>query len=360
VNDKHIKYLNEAHRLAKKKFGSTFPNPVVGCLIVRNKQIISRGVTAPEGRPHAEEIALKKAGHKSKGATMYVTLEPCFHRSRNGSCTDQILRSGIKKIYIARHDSDVRTNKKSIQKLVKNKISTSVGLTREKTNLLNSFFFKSLENKRPYIKVKMAISQDQKIARSNYHSKWISNSKSREYGHKLRLSSQAIFTTAKTISKDNPRFTVRKKNKIIKHLPVIIIDNSLKIPLNSNILKNISKKRVIIFTSTKNTKFYFLKSLGCEIILLKKLKNKQLNLITIFKKILSLKINDILVESGGLLFSNLLKDKLIDEIHLFTAPLVIGRSGKPMIIGKKFEDFKFKEILNKKYGKDIYQYFLTN
>jgi diaminohydroxyphosphoribosylaminopyrimidine deaminase/5-amino-6-(5-phosphoribosylamino)uracil reductase len=257
VNDKHITYLNEAHRLAKKKFGSTFPNPIVGCLIVKNNYIISKAVTAPEGRPHAEEIALKKAGLKSKGATMYVTLEPCFHKSRNGSCADQILRSGIKKIYIARHDSDKRTNKKSIHKLIKNKISTTVGLTEEKTNLLNNFFFKSLENKRPYIKVKMAISQDQKIAWSNYDSKWISNSKSREYAHKLRFSSQAILTTAKTISKDNPRFTVRKKNKIIKHLPVIIIDNLLKISLKSNILKDISKKRVIIFTSTKNTKYEF-------------------------------------------------------------------------------------------------------
>ena len=243
--------------------------------------------------------------------------------------------------------------------MIKNKISTTVGLTEEKTNLLNNFFFKSLENKRPYIKVKMAISQDQKIAWSNYDSKWISNSKSREYAHKLRFSSQAIFTTAKTISKDNPRFTVRKKNKIIKHLPVIIIDNSLKISLKSNILKDISKKRVIIFTSTKNTKYEFLKSLGCEIILLKKMKNKQLNLKTIFKKIFNLKINNILVESGGLLFSNLIKDKLLDEIHLFTAPFVIGSAGKPMIIGKKIEELKLKEIINKKYGKDIYQFFLT-
>ena len=151
----------------------------------------------------------------------------------------------------------------------------------------------------------MSISQYQKIAWSNYDSKWISNSKSREYAHKLRFCSQAILTTAKTISKDNPRFTVRRKNKIIKHLPVIIIDNSLKISLKSNILKDISKKRVIIFTSAKNKKYEFLKSLGCEIILMKKMKNNQLNLKTIFSKIFSLKINDILVEAGGLLFSDL-------------------------------------------------------
>ena len=108
--------------LAKKKFGSTFPNPVVGCIIVKKNKIISSGVTASEGRPHAEEIALKKAGSKARGSSMYVTLEPCFHKSNNGSCADQILRSGIKTLYIAKHDPDIRTNKKSIKKLKKNGI----------------------------------------------------------------------------------------------------------------------------------------------------------------------------------------------------------------------------------------------
>ena len=112
MSQNHYKYLIKAHTLAKKKFGSTFPNPIVGCIIVRKNRIISTGVTGNQGRPHAEEIALKKAGDKAKGSTMYVTLEPCFHKSINGSCTEQILRSGIKTIYIARHDPDIRTNKK--------------------------------------------------------------------------------------------------------------------------------------------------------------------------------------------------------------------------------------------------------
>ena len=116
---KHLIFLNKAHNLAKKKFGLTFPNPVVGCIIVKKNRIISTGVTGNQGRPHAEEIALKKAGNKAKGATMYVTLEPCFHKSINGSCTEQILRSGIKAIYIARHDPDIRTNKQSINMLKK-------------------------------------------------------------------------------------------------------------------------------------------------------------------------------------------------------------------------------------------------
>ena len=283
--DKHIKYLIKAHNLAKKKFGSTFPNPVVGCIITNNNQIISSGVTASEGRPHAEEIALKKAGNKARGSNMYVTLEPCFHKSHNGSCAEQILRSGIKSLYIAKHDPDKRTNKQSIKKLRNNGIKVFSDLLIEKTKNLNYFFFHSLKMNRPFIKVKMAVSQDEKIAKSNYQSKWISNKLSRNFSHTLRFRSQAILTTSKTIIKDNPRFTVRKKNIVIKYITTIIIDTSLKIPLDVKLLKDISKKRIIIFTTSKGKKYKQLKRLGCEIFIMKKNKQKKMNLKTIFKKI---------------------------------------------------------------------------
>ena len=204
----------------------------------------------------------------------------------------------------------------------------------------------------------MAISNDEKIAYSDYSSKWISNTKSRIYAHKIRYQSQAILTTSKTIIKDNPRFTVRKKNKIIKYLPVIIIDKFLKIPLNCNLIKSLYKRRIIIFTSISSKKFIKLKSLGCEMFLTKKLKScGEFNLSLIMKKILSLNINNILVESGGIFFTKLLSRKLVDEIHVFRAPFDIGNLGKPMIIGKKIKELKLKEITNKKFGKDIFHYF---
>ena len=121
-----------AHDIAKRKFGQTFPNPTVGCIIAKNKKIISKAVTNYSGRPHAEEIALLKAGSKSRGATMYVTLEPCFHSSRNGSCTDQILRSGIKEIFVSVADPDNRTNNKSIKKVRQNNVIVNVGLDKKK------------------------------------------------------------------------------------------------------------------------------------------------------------------------------------------------------------------------------------
>ncbi len=352
----HLKFINLAHDIALKNLGKTFPNPSVGCIVSKNNKIISRGVTSSTGRPHAEEIALKKAGKKSKGATMYVTLEPCFHSSQNGSCTDQILRSGIKEVYVSCIDQDPRTKNKSISMLKRNKIKVIVGIQKDKTLSTNNFFFKSLLKKKPFTKVKMAISSDEKIAWGNYKSKWISNSKSREYVHDLRFKSQAILTTSKTILKDNPRFTVRKNNKIIKHLNVVVIDKNLNIPLNIKLLKNLHERRVIIFTSKKNSKSQKLKQLGCEIIEMKS-KNNKLNLKKIFTHLYKLKISDLLVEAGGILFADLIKNKLVDEIHLFRAPIIVGDNGIPVIEGnslknikkKLIETFKFKDNLYSKY-----------
>tara|TARA_B100001250_G_scaffold110004_1_gene92901 strand:+ start:182 stop:1261 length:1080 start_codon:yes stop_codon:yes gene_type:complete len=349
----HLKFINQAHHIASKNFGKTFPNPSVGCLICKNNRIVSKAVTSSTGRPHAEEKALQKAGKKAKGATMYVTLEPCFHSSQNGSCTDQILRSGIKQIIISCIDQDPRTKNKSVNKLKRNKIKVITGISKDRTISINKFFFKSLKKKKPFTKVKMAISSDEKIAWGNYKSKWISNSKSRSYAHSLRAKSQAILTTSKTIIKDNPRFTVRKKNTIIKNINVVIVDKNLNLPLNAKLLNNLHDKRVIIFTSKKNFKSKKLKQLGCEIIEMK-LENNKLNLKKLFTHLYRLKISDLLVEAGGILFADLIKNNLIDEIHLFKAPIEIGAKGIQVIKGNDLKNIKKKLLETIKFGDNLY------
>ena len=367
--ENHKRFMLLAQKYSLSNLGHTFPNPSVGCYIVdykKNKKgkIVSFGKTGKNGRPHAEEVALKKAGKKAKGCTMYVTLEPCNHKSKNLSCTNQIIKSEIKKIFIAKIDPDKRTNKKSIKKFINNKITVNLGLTKEIPENTNRYFFQSIKKNRPYVKIKMAISKDKKIAWSDYSSKWISNSKSRKYSHKLRFLSQSILTTSKTILKDNPRFTIRKNNKIIKYIPIIIIDQNLKIPLKSKLLKNLDKKNIIIFTNKIGKKFNKLNLLGCKMIYTNKMNNEgRLDLKEIMKQIYSFKINDILVEAGGIFLSNLLKNKLVDEMHIFQAPFNIGSNGKPMIypILSNFNINKlhFKEITKKNFGKDVYHHFLV-
>ena len=200
----------------------------------------------------------------------------------------------------------------------------------------------------------MAISSDDKIAWGNYKSKWISNSKSRKYVHTLRFKTQAILTTSKTILKDNPRFTVRgNNNKIIKYLNVVVIDKNLNIPLNTKLLKNLHERRVIIFTSKKNPKSQKLKQLGCEIIEMKS-ENNKLNLKKIFTHLYKLKISDLLVEAGGILFADLIKNKLVNEIHLFRTQTIIGKKGIPVIHGNTLKNIKKKLIETIKFEDNLY------
>ena len=287
------------------------------------------------------------------------TLEPCFHTSQNGSCADQILRSGIKEVYISCIDQDPRTKNKSINKLKRNKIKVIIGIKKDKTLSTNNFFFKSLLNKKPFTKVKMAISSDDKIAWSNYQSKWISNSKSRKYVHDLRSKTQAILTTSKTILKDNPRFTVRKKNKIIKYLNVVIIDKNLNTSLNTKLLKNLHERRVIIVTSKNNPRSQKFKQLGCEVLEMK-IENNKLNLKKIFTHLYKLKISDLLVEAGGILFADLIKNKLVNEIHLFRAPIIIGEKGIPVIEGNTLKNIKKKLIETIKFEDNLYSKYKVN
>tara|TARA_Y100000590_G_C15733321_1_gene1017809 strand:- start:2303 stop:3388 length:1086 start_codon:yes stop_codon:yes gene_type:complete len=357
VKNIHKNYLLQAHSIAEKQFGKTFPNPSVGCIIVKKNKIIAKSATGIRGRPHAEELALKKIGKNSKDSTMYVTLEPCYHKSKKGSCAEQIIKAGIKKIYIAKVDPDPRTNSKSINLFKKFSVKINLGITSKKTDNLNNFFFKSTLLKRPYIKVKMAVSKDYKISREDSSSKWISNKDSRLYSHFLRSQSQALLTTAKTIIEDNPRLTVRQKDKKIKRIPVLIIDKYLDIPITSKIIKHAKKNDIIIFSSIKNKKYLKLRKLGCKIFLQKLDNTKNFNLKKIMKTIYYLNINNIIVESGGVFFTNLIKNNLVDEFHLFKAPFKIGKKGKPLLNGLKLSDLNLKENKRKYFLRDKYQLF---
>tara|TARA_Y100000590_G_scaffold392021_2_gene469145 strand:- start:1030 stop:2139 length:1110 start_codon:yes stop_codon:yes gene_type:complete len=341
----HEKYLLKAQKYSYNSIGKTFPNPSVGCVIVdyskyKNGKIIAIGNTGINGRPHAEEIALKNIKKITKNTTMYLTLEPCYHQSVKLSCVNRIIKSGIKNIYIATKDPDKRTNNKSINKLKKNKIYVNLGLTKSLSLLYNRFFFINKKKNRSYVKYKLAISKDFKIAKSNYDSKWISNASSRKYGHILRYRSDAILTTYNTIKYDDPKLTIRTKNYFKYKNTIIILDRKLKINIDSNIIKSSKKRKIIIFTMSQNKeKIDILKKMNCEIY---KFRNtgKFFDMNFILKKCYKLGICSILVEAGSKLFTYMYNKKLIDELHLFYSKKIIGKNGISMYESSKKLSFK--------------------
>ena len=227
-------------RLAKSALGFTGINPAVGAVIVKDGRIISQGKTGNLGSPHAEFIAIQNARKEDlSGATLYVTLEPCFHYGKNPACVDLILNSEIKRVVIANIDPDVRVNHKSVEKLRENNIEVETEFMKDEALEIIKGFIKNRSHNLPYVTAKVASSMDGAITFANSESKWITNSHARKYGHMLRLRSDAIMVGINSVIADNPLLNCRIAGVSDKYLIRIVIDTNLRIPMDARLVKTI-------------------------------------------------------------------------------------------------------------------------
>ena len=348
--DEDSRWMKVAINYGLRNVGFTGKNPCVGCVIVKNNELCGFGVTSPGGRPHAEENALKFAGENSRGAVLYVTLEPCAHYERFIPCMEKIVKASIKRVVIACLDPDKRTNGKAVKYLLEKKITVSLGCEEFKAMELIQGFAKRLIFKRPYIKSKIASSLDSKISLSNGISKWITGIKARNFIHLYRLRSDGILTGVNTVNEDNPTLNCRIKG-LKKYSPhVFILDSNLKINIKSKIL---NRKNISIFTTVflNKTKEKILKNKGINVILVKHNKNNQVLLKEVIKKLDERNINNLFIEAGSDINSNLLKENLVDEIILCRSGRIFGNDGRSII-----NNLNIKEIKNSKnfYFKDSF------
>ncbi len=200
--------MRRALDLARKAEGQTSPNPMVGAVIVKSRKVIAEGYHKKAGLPHAEMVALRKAGSKAKGATLYVSLEPCCHHGKTPPCTEAIIAAGIKTVVVGVRDPNPLVSGKGIRYLKKNGIEVVVGFLKRDCGQLNESFVKYIRTKRPWVILKSALSLDGKIATRTGESQWITGSKAREYSHQLRNKVDAILVGAGTVCADDPRLTV--------------------------------------------------------------------------------------------------------------------------------------------------------
>ncbi len=345
------KFIGYALNLAKKNLGLTSPNPVVGCVITIDNSIISTGVTAIKGRPHAEKIAIDKISNKEilKKATIYITLEPCSHFGKTGPCVDEIIKYQFKRVVIATTDPDSRVNGKSIAKLKENNIDFTCGVLEEEAKELNRAFFKTKTKNQPFITLKLATSLDGKIATKSFDSKWITSKKARQFSHYLRSINDAIMVGANTLRKDNPKLDCRVLG-LENHSPKIItISQNLNLDPNLNIFKS---DKPIIITSSKNQN-----SLEAEIILCDE-KNGKIDLEQAFQKLCEYGINSILIEGGQKLSTQLLQENLVDELIWIRNKKIIGNDGIPAVSDLSFEKIddvinNFRKIETKEFAEDL-------
>ncbi len=346
-NDK--KYMQMALRLAQQGIGSVEPNPAVGCVIVKNNKIIGKGFHKKFGGPHAEIDALKNCKKSPAGATMYVTLEPCCHFGKTPPCTDAIIKAGIKKVVAAVKDPTKKVNSKGFEILKKAGIEVKTDVCKKEAQLLNAPFFKFSQTNRPWIIVKWAQSKDGFLARSD-KKRWITSPAGRKDAHKLRKRVQAILVGINTVLADDPMLTARPDTS--KQPLRVVLDSQLRIPINCNLIKTAKKTLVCIFTTTNKTK---IRQKGVEIIKVGKYKGK-VNLKAVLAELGKRDIQQVLVEGGEKVETAFLKQKLADEIAVYTSNEKLAKKGKvktsqPMKnlynwLGKNYRD-------KKRFGKDV-------
>jgi diaminohydroxyphosphoribosylaminopyrimidine deaminase/5-amino-6-(5-phosphoribosylamino)uracil reductase len=348
--EKDIHFMQEALGLAKRGEGKTSPNPLVGAVVVKNNKIISKGFHKKCGLAHAEVVALKKAGARAKGATLYVNLEPCFHFGRTPPCVDKVIKAGIKRVVIAVKDPNPQVKGKSIRKLRKNKIKVSLGVCQKEASKINEVFFKNIKDNLPFVVAKVAQSLDGKITTSLGQSKWITTDKARQFSRRLRDRYDAVLIGAETLRKDNP-----KLNGLDKIPYKIIISSNLDLPKNSYIFKNFSNKTYIFTSSNSGTKNKFSKDI--KVFPLKATK-EGIPLKKLLKKLYQIGIMSVFVEGGSDTLGRFFSQNLVDKAYFFIAPKIFGGKGALTSVGatgvkqiKKSPELEKPEI--KRIGNDI-------
>ena len=340
--------MKRAIALARRAEGQTEHYPMVGAVLVKDGEIISEGYFKKPGEPHAEVVAIRKAGKKAKGATLVLNLEPCAHYGRTPPCTKAIISAGIKKVVAGMIDPNPLVCGKGVAQLRQAGVEVIVGVLEKECKMLNRHFVKYITTQTPWVILKLALTADGKIADRYGNSKWITSEQARKFVHQLRSKVQVVMVGINTILQDDPLLNVRFVSS--RNQPkALIIDSHLRIPLSAKIL---SRPKTIIACSKNCSKKRkeVLEKRGAEIIEVPSSQNG-LSLKSLFKKLGRRKIASVLCEGGAHLAGSLLEEKLVDEIYLFYAPkLIIDEKALGAILGKKARKInKMLELINPKY-----------
>lgn len=328
-------YMKRALELAQRGEGFVSPNPLVGAVIVKNDEVIGEGYHECFGQNHAEINAFKNKIKDIDGSTMYVTLEPCSHYGKTPPCTEAIIKSGVIKVVVGTLDPNPLVSSRGIKMLESNGIEVITGVLEDECKQINEVFFKYIETKLPFVTLKYAMTLDGKIASCTGSSRWISNSLSRKYVHQLRHKNSAIMVGIGTVLNDNPSLNTRLDNLKNSLDPIkIIVDTHGRIPLDSKVINMESNSRTILATTNliENDKLNALESKNISIITCP-LKNNQVDLNFLLKKLGEQNIDSILLEGGSELNFNMIKEHLVDKVITFIAPKIIGGTNSKTPVG---------------------------
>lgn len=347
-------YMARAMHLARIGLYTTDPNPRVGCVLVKNGRIICEGWHQWAGQPHAEVEALHNATEDTKGATAYVTLEPCSHHGRTPPCCEALVKAGIKRVVAAMQDPNPKVSGNGLAYLKAAGIEVSSGVLEEDAQALNRGFIKRMTQNRPFVRSKLAMSLDGRTAMASGESQWITSPEARADVHRLRASSSAILTGINTVLADNPSLTARIEKEVVQPIRVVL-DSTLKMPTDVR-MASLPGRNLILTCSEDEAKKEVLQKVGFEVYNLPEHESR-LDLAEVLTFLAGQEINEVLVEAGAVLNGALWAQNLVDEWIIYIAPKILGDQGKGIFYLPGIDhlsdckEMKFKDI--KQVGKDL-------
>jgi len=325
MND--ARHMRHALTLAERALGTVAPNPAVGCVIVRDDMVVGRGWTQRGGRPHAEVVALRQAGEAAKGATAYVTLEPCAHLGQTVRCADAVIEAGIARVVAAIEDPDPRVSGRGFAMLREAGIAVETDVLRAEAAVSNAGFFSRIVKKRPLVTLKLAVSADGKIARAPGGEQWITGEEARRFGHFLRASHDAILAGIETVLADDPELTCRIPGLEDRSPLRVVLDSGLRLPMTSKLVQTAHKVPVVVFTTREGGDG--LRAAQVDIVRVAPDAQGRPDLGAVLGELASRGATRLLVEGGATVEEAFLVQGLADRLEIFRSPVVAGAGGRP-------------------------------
>ncbi|OGT19520.1 MAG: riboflavin biosynthesis protein RibD [Gammaproteobacteria bacterium RBG_16_57_12] len=326
------RHMARALELAARGLHTTDPNPRVGCVIVRQGEIVGEGWHEVAGEPHAEVHALQQAGERSRGADVYVTLEPCSHHGRTPPCSQALIDAGVARVIVAMQDLNPRVSGSGMARLRAAGIAVDCGIMQAEARALNPGFIMRMEQGRPHVRCKMAMSLDGRTAMASGESRWISGEAARHDVQELRARSSAIMTGINTVLMDDPSLTVREVPRTgvysaaatsLRQPLRVVLDAGLRMPFKARLLS--APGRTLILTGVADQQAHStLSKAGAEVVTLPLSSPGLLNLGAVLECLAQREVNELLLESGPVLSGALLQAGLIDELVIYVAPMLMG------------------------------------
>jgi diaminohydroxyphosphoribosylaminopyrimidine deaminase / 5-amino-6-(5-phosphoribosylamino)uracil reductase len=357
VDANAIGYMQRAMSLARKATGLASPNPLVGCVLVREGQIVGEGFHQYDLRDHAEVVAIKSAGEKARGATLYVNLEPCNHTGRTGPCTEAIIKAGIQRVVASIDDPNPVVAGGGFDRLRAASIEVFTGVLEEEARRLNEPFAKWIRKNRPFVTLKSAMTLDGQLALpqagKRKSSTWITSEESRAEVHRMRHASDALLTGIGTILADDPLLTDRSGLPRRRRMLRVILDSKLRLSPRAHIVKT-ADDDVLVFTAEalRSARARSLQKAGVEIVRMKK-RAGRIDLNMVMKELGKRDILSVLLEAGSALNGAALAADIVDRVFLFYAPKFAGETYVPFATAKNLKHTQLRSLNIHQFGPDF-------